>query len=59
MLFYCSICVRVPCVYKGQNLALRVEEYSKFPYYLAIKILYQGGQTDILTADVAQVNPIT
>ncbi|KAJ8428540.1 hypothetical protein Cgig2_003788 [Carnegiea gigantea] len=46
---------RVPCVYKGQNLALRVEEYSKFPYYLAVKILYQGGQTDILTVDVAQV----
>lgn len=46
---------RVPCVYKGQNLALRVEEFSKIPNYLAIKVLYQGGQTDILTADVAQV----
>lgn len=47
---------RVPCEYKKQNLAVRVEESSKKPDYLAIKILYQGGQTEIVGVDVAQVN---
>ncbi|CAL5212466.1 unnamed protein product [Lathyrus oleraceus] len=46
---------RVPCEYKKQNLAVRVEESSKKPDYLAIKILYQGGQTEIVGVDVAQV----
>ncbi|KAK7264080.1 hypothetical protein RJT34_31683 [Clitoria ternatea] len=46
---------RVPCVYKDQNLAIRVEESSKKPDYLAIKFLYQGGQTEIVGVDVAQV----
>ncbi|KMT01284.1 hypothetical protein BVRB_9g213010 [Beta vulgaris subsp. vulgaris] len=45
---------RVPCYYRG-NLALRVEEASNKPYYLAIKILYQGGQTEITAVDVAMV----
>ncbi|KAL8109703.1 hypothetical protein AgCh_025702 [Apium graveolens] len=48
---------RVPCDYKN-NLAVRVEEISKKPDYLAIKFLYQGGQTEIVGADVATViNP--
>ncbi|TKY67789.1 Expansin A1 [Spatholobus suberectus] len=46
---------RVPCEYKNQNLAVRVEESSKKPDYLAIKFLYQGGQTEIVAVDVAQV----
>ncbi|KAJ7967102.1 Expansin-like [Quillaja saponaria] len=46
---------RVPCDYKNQNLAVRVEESSKKPNYLAIKFLYQGGQTEIEDVDVAQV----
>ncbi|BFG42412.1 hypothetical protein CerSpe_286860 [Prunus speciosa] len=46
---------RVLCEYKNQNLALRVEESSQKPHYLAIKILYQGGQTEIVAIDVAQV----
>ncbi|EEF28288.1 expansin-like A2 [Ricinus communis] len=46
---------RVPCVYKNQNLAVRVEESSQKPNYLAIKVLYQGGQTEIVAMDVAQV----
>ncbi|PON61510.1 Major pollen allergen Lol pI [Trema orientale] len=46
---------RVPCDYKNQNLAVRVEESSQKPHYLAIKILYQGGQTEIVAVDVAQV----
>lgn len=47
---------RIPCNYKKQGLAVRVEESSQKPYYLAIKILYQGGQTEIVAVDVAQVN---
>ncbi|XP_021773664.1 expansin-like A1 [Chenopodium quinoa] len=50
---------RVPCVYKGQNLSIRVEEFSKFPNYLAIKVLYQGGQTSILGGDVASVDNLS
>ncbi|KAF8406684.1 hypothetical protein HHK36_008775 [Tetracentron sinense] len=46
---------RVPCQYKNQNLSVRVEETSQKPQYLAIKFLYQGGQTDIVAVDVAQV----
>lgn len=46
---------RVPCNYHGKNLSLRVEEFSKPPNYLAIKVLYQGGQTNILGAEVASV----
>lgn len=46
---------RVPCDYKEQNLAVRVEESSKKPNYLAIKILYQGGQTEIVAMDIAKV----
>ncbi|XP_021743128.1 expansin-like A2 [Chenopodium quinoa] len=46
---------RIPCDYKGQNLAIRVEETSKNPGYLAINILYQGGQTEIVAIDIARV----
>lgn len=46
---------RVPCDYKGKNLAVRVDESSQKPYYLAISIFYQGGQTEIVSVDVAQV----
>ncbi|GFQ01880.1 expansin-like a2 [Phtheirospermum japonicum] len=46
---------RIPCDYK-KNLTIRVEESSqKENNYLAIKILYQGGQTEIVSMDVAQV----
>ncbi|XVF45629.1 hypothetical protein PTKIN_Ptkin02bG0221900 [Pterospermum kingtungense] len=46
---------RVPCEYKNKNLAVIVEESSQKPKYLAIKLLYQGGQTEIVGMDVAQV----
>ncbi|GAB4853041.1 hypothetical protein Ancab_040581 [Ancistrocladus abbreviatus] len=46
---------RIPCEFKKQNLSLRVEEFSKYPNYLAVKVLYQGGQTDIFAMDVAQM----
>ncbi|XP_057769158.1 expansin-like A2 [Salvia miltiorrhiza] len=46
---------RVPCDYKNKNLAVRVEESSQKPHYLAIKLLYQGGQTEIVAIDIAKV----
>ncbi|GMI74440.1 EXPANSIN L1, expansin-like A1 [Hibiscus trionum] len=46
---------RIPCEYKNKTLAVRVEESSQKPYYLQIKPLYQGGQTEIVAIDVAQV----
>ena len=46
---------RVPCEYKNKNLAVRVEEPSRKDY-LQIKFLYQGGQTEIVAVDVAQVS---
>jgi hypothetical protein len=46
---------RVPCEYEGKNLAVRVEERSRPPSELAVRFLYQGGQTDIVAVDVAQV----
>lgn len=46
---------KVPCDYKDRNLAVRVEESSRKPNYLAVKVLYQGGQTELVAMDVAQV----
>ncbi|XP_010918218.1 expansin-like A1 [Elaeis guineensis] len=46
---------RIPCKHKNKNLAIRVEEHSQWPNHLAIKFLFQGGQTDIVAVDVAQV----
>ncbi|GAB2209598.1 hypothetical protein Drorol1_Dr00026816 [Drosera rotundifolia] len=46
---------RIPCDYKNQTLAVRVEDFSKQPGYLAIKVLYQGGQADITRIVVAQI----
>ncbi|KAL2490582.1 Expansin-like A2 [Abeliophyllum distichum] len=48
---------RVPCDYKNKNLSTGVEESSQKPHnYLAIELLYQGGQTEIVAIDVAQVS---
>ncbi|KAJ4715887.1 Expansin-like [Melia azedarach] len=46
---------RIPCEYKNHNLSLRVEESSKKPDHLAVKLLYQGGQTEIVRIVVYQV----
>ncbi|KAF3791004.1 Expansin-like A2 [Nymphaea thermarum] len=46
---------RIPCDYGKQNLSVRVEENSQYPHYLALKLLYQGGQTDIVALDLAEV----
>ncbi|XP_071700629.1 expansin-like A1 isoform X2 [Rutidosis leptorrhynchoides] len=48
---------RVPCNYQGKNLSVRVEEEStQKPNYLALKFLYQGGQTEIVGVDIAQAD---
>jgi hypothetical protein len=49
------MCCRVPCEYEHRNLSVRVEERSRAPNELAVRFLYQGGQTDIVAVDVAQV----
>ncbi|KAJ4717302.1 Expansin-like [Melia azedarach] len=50
-----------PCdFFNNKNLTLRVEESSKWPDYLAVKVLYQGGQTNlygIFAYPVSQVDP--
>ncbi|CAA6656076.1 unnamed protein product [Spirodela intermedia] len=47
---------RVPCEYSSHhNLSFRVEESSRRPAHLVVKLLYQGGQTDIVAVDVARV----
>ncbi|XP_018849193.1 expansin-like A2 [Juglans regia] len=46
---------RIPCKYGNRNLTVRVEELSQKPRYLAVKFMYQGGQTEIVGVDVAQV----
>uniref|UniRef100_A0A0A9GFZ1 Expansin-like EG45 domain-containing protein n=1 Tax=Arundo donax TaxID=35708 RepID=A0A0A9GFZ1_ARUDO len=46
---------RIPCDYKDKNLSILVEEQSERPSNLVVKLLYQGGQTDIQAVEVAQV----
>jgi hypothetical protein len=48
---------RTPCEY-NKNLSIRVEERSRKPGHLTIKFLYQGGQTDIMAVEVAQVGSL-
>ncbi|XP_057966371.1 expansin-like A1 [Malania oleifera] len=45
---------KVPCVYR-KNLSVRVEEISN-KSFLALKFLYQGGQTDIVAVDIAKAS---
>jgi hypothetical protein len=47
---------RAPCQYPNRNLSIRVEERSRPPSNLAIRFLYQAGQTDIVAVDVATVS---
>ncbi|CAL0329351.1 unnamed protein product [Lupinus luteus] len=50
---------RIPCDYKNNNLSVRVEESSKKPRYLGLTFLYQGGQTEIVSVDIAKVGSST
>lgn len=54
LIFHLIFC-RIPCEYSNLNLMVRVEEWSQYPNYLAIKLLNQGGQTEIVAIDIAQV----
>uniref|UniRef100_A0ACD5Z7E1 Uncharacterized protein n=1 Tax=Avena sativa TaxID=4498 RepID=A0ACD5Z7E1_AVESA len=47
---------RIPCVYRDRNLSVRVEEASARGrgHSLALRFLYQGGQTAIAAVEVAQ-----
>ena len=46
---------RIPCSYNGYKLQFKVHEYSRYPSYLAIVILYQAGKNEILSVDIWQV----
>ncbi|CDP08341.1 unnamed protein product [Coffea canephora] len=43
---------RVPCQYPGTNVKVKVHEKSRYPDYLAIVILYQGGESDITAVEI-------
>ncbi|KAI5602150.1 hypothetical protein POPTR_001G151500v4 [Populus trichocarpa] len=45
---------RIPCRYNGYNLMFKVHEHSRFPEYLAIVLLYQAGQNEILAVELRQ-----
>ncbi|XP_010933564.1 expansin-like B1 [Elaeis guineensis] len=45
---------RIPCQYPGYNMMVKVTEHSKFPDYLALIIIYQAGQKDILAVELWQ-----
>ncbi|KAH9321444.1 hypothetical protein KI387_016083, partial [Taxus chinensis] len=46
---------RIPCEYPGQNMTVEISKISNYPSFFAFLFLYQGGQTDITSVDVAQV----
>ncbi|KAF6135410.1 hypothetical protein GIB67_027284 [Kingdonia uniflora] len=43
---------RISCQYPGYNLMFKVHEHSKFPDYLAIVVVYQAGQKDIIAVQL-------
>lgn len=45
---------RIPCRYSGYKLMFKVHEHSRFPDYLAIILLYQAGQNEILAVELWQ-----
>lgn len=47
---------RVPCQYPaGINLMVKVHQYSKYPDYLALLLLYQSGINDVTSVQLWQV----
>ncbi|XP_052171030.1 expansin-like B1 [Diospyros lotus] len=47
---------RVSCRYPNHNLAVKVHEWSRYPNYLAIVVLYQDGKSDITAVQVLQAD---
>ncbi|KAG8659516.1 expansin-like B1 [Manihot esculenta] len=45
---------RISCRFADYNIMFKVHEHSRFPEYLAIVILYQGGQNDVLAVQIWQ-----
>ncbi|KAJ0970710.1 hypothetical protein J5N97_018669 [Dioscorea zingiberensis] len=45
---------RISCQYPGNNLIFKVTENSRYPDYLALVILYQAGQRDIMAVELWQ-----
>lgn len=46
---------RISCRYAGYNILFKIHEYSRYPDYLAIVIMYQGGQNDIVALEIWKV----
>ncbi|KAK9203389.1 hypothetical protein WN943_013643 [Citrus x changshan-huyou] len=46
--------LRVPCRFRGYNVMFKVHENSKYPQYLAVSMLYVGGQNDVLAVEIWQ-----
>ncbi|GAY69541.1 hypothetical protein CUMW_288430, partial [Citrus unshiu] len=44
--------LRVPCRFRGYNVMFKVHENSKYPQYLAVSMLYVGGQNDVLAVEI-------
>jgi hypothetical protein len=48
---------RIACTYaSGYNLIFKVQEYSKYPEYIAIIMLYQAGQYDVTAVQIWQAD---
>ncbi|CAN1195581.1 Expansin-like B1 [Linum perenne] len=45
---------RIACKYAGYNVLFKVNEHSKYPNYLAIVLLYQAGQYDVMAVEIWQ-----
>ncbi|GAY68849.1 hypothetical protein CUMW_267370 [Citrus unshiu] len=46
--------LRVPCRFRGYNVKFKVHENSKYPQYLAVSMLYVGGQNDVQAVEIWQ-----
>eukprot|EP00252_Welwitschia_mirabilis_P002900 TRINITY_DN12909_c0_g1_i2.p1 TRINITY_DN12909_c0_g1~~TRINITY_DN12909_c0_g1_i2.p1 ORF type:complete len:222 (+),score=18.28 TRINITY_DN12909_c0_g1_i2:210-875(+) len=45
---------RISCQYAGRNLAIKIDESSNFPSYLAVQFWYQAGKKDITAVDFCE-----
>ncbi|ESR53419.1 expansin-like B1 [Citrus sinensis] len=43
---------RVSCRFRGYNVMFKVHENSRYPQYLAVSMLYVGGQNDVLAVEI-------
>lgn len=43
---------RISCQYPGRNVTYKVHESSNYPHYLALVVLYVGGQNDITAVEL-------